>query len=95
MADLASYDEINLYKDYWEQGYVEELMIEDSLYTVTGDISVTDQLAPQSMCFNKSLFKEQGLEEPYDLVERTSGVLISFSSIWMALLKTMTDTIGK
>ncbi len=68
MADLGKYDQINLHNDYWEQGYVDQFMINDSIYTIIGDISVFNQLSVQVMCFNKNLFRENGFDEPYDLV---------------------------
>ena len=69
MADLGSYDQINLYNDYWEQGFVDQFMVDDSIYSIVGDISVANQISIQVMCFNKNLFRENGREDPYNLVK--------------------------
>ncbi len=68
MADLGTYDEINLYRDYWEQSFIEQIMLDDSIYGIIGDISATAQTSQQVICFNKNLFRQEGYEEPYDLV---------------------------
>jgi len=69
MADLGSYDQMNLFNDYWEQGYVDQLMIGDAMYSIIGDISVANQISIQVLCFNKNLFQENGLDLPYNLVK--------------------------
>lgn len=69
VADLATYDEINMYRPHWDQGYVDALTINDSLYSLVGAYSVKANLFVSSLCFNKNLFQENGLDEPYNLVK--------------------------
>jgi hypothetical protein len=68
IADLGSYDEINIYRSYWEQALVDEVLIDDSIYALMGEISVYDQTGTTVVTFNKDLFSQRGYEEPYDLV---------------------------
>ncbi len=69
LADLGTYDEINIYSPHWDQGYIDALMIEDSIYSLSGAYSVKSNLFVSSLCFNKNLFAQNGLEEPYNLVK--------------------------
>ncbi len=68
LADIAQYDEVNVYRPYWDQDYVENIMIADSLYSLLGCYSVKANLFVSSICFNKNLFKQNSYEEPYNLV---------------------------
>jgi hypothetical protein len=68
LADLGSYDEINIYRSYWEQPLLDAVMLDDSIYALLGEISLVDQVSVDVFLFNKNLFKQNGLDEPYDLV---------------------------
>ena len=68
MANLANYENLDIYNDHWDQEFVDMFTIYDSLYAISGNISVGVQTAVQVLCFNKTLFRETGREEPYDLV---------------------------
>ena len=68
MANLANYEELDIYNDHWDQKFVDMFTIHDSLYALSGNISVSINTAVQVLCFNKTLFRETGREEPYDLV---------------------------
>ena len=78
-ADIMTYDEINLYAPYWEQGFVDSMTINDSLYAILGDYSAHSNLCVSALCFNKNLFSQNSLDEPYNLVrnyEWTIDVLL-------------------
>ncbi len=72
VANLASYDQIDIYSSHWDQGYIDSLMINDALYSLSGAYSVKSNLFVSSICFNKNLFSQEGFDEPYDLV-RSKG----------------------
>ncbi len=59
---------INLEGEWWDQNWVESMSVVDSLYTLVGDISVKMLLFTSAICFNKQLFEDNNLGEPYDLV---------------------------
>jgi hypothetical protein len=59
---------IDLTKEWWDQGYVDAITINDSLYTVIGDIGVSTLLFVSSLTFNKRLMDEANIAYPYDLV---------------------------
>ena len=59
---------IDLTKEWWDQGYVDAITNNDSLYTVIGDIGVSTLLFVSSLTFNKRLMDEANIAYPYDLV---------------------------
>ena len=59
---------IDLTKEWWDLGYVDAITINDSLYTVIGDIGVSTLLFVSSLTFNKRLMDEANIAYPYDLV---------------------------
>ena len=68
LYDLKQMSDIDTTKEWWDQSFVENMSVNGSLYAILGDISVTVNLASSALCFNKQLFKELNMEEPYDLV---------------------------
>ena len=68
VADIAQYEDINIFRPYWDQSYVDSFMIGDSLYSILGDYSVQGNIAASSICFNKDHIESLGLKNPYDLV---------------------------
>ena len=62
---------INLSEDWWTQGYVDNLTIDDALYLATGSASINLIENMGVMFFNKGMIDDFGLENPYELV--TSG----------------------
>ena len=66
--NLLDIDALNLEQEWWDQNYVDAITINDSLYTVIGDIGVSTLLFVSSLTFNKKLMDEQNMAYPYDLV---------------------------
>ena len=82
-ADLGSYDEINPHRDYWDQDFVDNVMMKDSIYALSGEICAYTQTAVQVICFNKDLFSENGLDMPYNAVknyEWTVDLMLDYMS---------------
>ena len=66
--DLMDIDALDLTQEWWDQNYVNSVTINDSLYTVIGDIGISTLLFVSSLTFNKKLMDEQNMAYPYDLV---------------------------
>ena len=66
--DLKDISTLNLTQEWWDQGYVDAITINDSLYTVIGDLGVSTLLFVSSLTFNKKLMDEANIAYPYDLV---------------------------
>lgn len=56
-------------QSWWDERSVKEFTLGDTLYTVTGDISLNTSFAPITYFFNKKLIEDHSLEEPYTLVQ--------------------------
>ena len=84
--DLMDIESLDLTQEWWDQNYVNTITINDSLYTVIGDIGVSTLLFVSSLTFNKKLMDEANIEYPYELVR---------SGKWtMDALLTMTADFG-
>ena len=66
--DLMDIEALDLTQEWWDQNYVNAITINDSLYTVIGDIGISTLLFVSSLTFNKKLMDEQNMAYPYDLV---------------------------
>ena len=66
--DLSDISTLDLTQEWWDQGYIEAVTLNDSLYTVIGDAGVSTLLFVSAMTFNKKLMDEEQISYPYDLV---------------------------
>ena len=67
--DLCDTPFIDLSKPWWSKGYVDNMMIDNSLYLATGSASMN---LLENMCvifFNKQMIEDYDLDDPYTLVE--------------------------
>lgn len=69
LYDINNIPYIDLTKHWWDQKVNEDLMVDTRLYYTTGDISTADNDATCAILFSKTLVAEQGLDDPYALVE--------------------------
>ena len=68
--DVNSLDDIDTTKEWWDQKWVSEMSIHGSLFSLVGDFSIGTLQSVSCLCFNKELFTNNGLEYPYELVEK-------------------------
>lgn len=68
LYDYNNISEIDLTQEWWDQDWVASMSVSDSIYALVGDISVSSLLFVSSLCFNKKLFADNALANPYDLV---------------------------
>ena len=76
--DLMDIDALDLTQEWWDQGYVDAVTINDSLYTVIGDAGVSTLLFVSSLTFNKKLMDEANIAYPYDLVREGKWTMDAF-----------------
>ncbi len=69
LVDLNSMPYIDLERSWWDQNANEGLMIHNKMFYTTGDISVADNIATHIVLFNKSVAKESGAPDFYQLVK--------------------------
>lgn len=69
LYDLAQVSTLSLDEEWWDQGYKEAMTMNDSLYTIIGDMSISSLLFVSSLCFNKALFDTHKMEYPYQAVK--------------------------
>ncbi|MCH5183954.1 MAG: extracellular solute-binding protein [Oscillospiraceae bacterium] len=67
--DLAKTEHIHLNESYYDQGAVSGLSVANKNYFATGDLSLLSFACTHAMIFNKDMIEENGMENPYDLVE--------------------------
>ena len=68
-------DSLDLSQEWWDQDYIEAITVNDSLFTVIGDIGVSTLLFISSMTFNKRMLDEANIAYPYDLVREGKWTL--------------------
>ena len=85
--DLSDISTLNLTGEWWDQGYIDAITVNDSLYTVIGDAGVSTLLFVSSMTFNKKLMDEAQIAYPYDLVREgkwTMDTLLNMTTDYSA-----------
>lgn len=80
-VDVADQQYLDLTKPYWKSGYIENVKINDHLYTLCGDYALTTLTMSNVIFFNKSLFDDYSIEYPYQSVKDGSWTLDKFLSI--------------
>lgn len=69
LIDLLTLEDIDTTKSYWNPTLIKELSLGGKLWYAMGDLSATDNRAVRCLYFNKELFEDYQLENPYDLVK--------------------------
>lgn len=69
LYDLASIDQIDLSKSWWDQNAINSLSVKGVTFFTTGDITCSDNDSTFCLVFNKDLFSRYGLTSPYELVQ--------------------------
>lgn len=67
LMDMRQMPYVDLTQEWWDQAAVADLTINEMTHMIIGDISPTELLTSECILFNKDLFKDKGIEEPYDV----------------------------
>ncbi|MBQ8509376.1 MAG: hypothetical protein IJ493_05640 [Clostridia bacterium] len=79
--NLRDIDTLDLSNAWWDQAVNEGMLLNGKQYFMTGDINYYDDYAVIAMAFNKKLFEDYHLEEPYDMVREGTWDFEAFCSI--------------
>ncbi|MCL2816269.1 MAG: extracellular solute-binding protein [Oscillospiraceae bacterium] len=69
IIDLFSMPVIDFAKPWWNQGGIKDLSIARKLFILPGDLFILGNDSMEAMIFNKSVLKENALENPYEIVK--------------------------
>ncbi len=96
LTDLNTVDNLDMSKVWWDQYCNEECTFGNSLYFMTGDISINDNKATYCYYFNKSLAADYQLPNMYDDVNNMKWTIDKFKEYAQAMPIDMdTDNDGK
>ncbi len=91
MNDLPNLD---LSREWWDQRAVEEFTFKDSVYQVTGDISIKDNDATYCIYFNKAMATDYGMEDFYAMVDDGTWTIDNFRTFAEMVAVSDTDNDG-
>jgi hypothetical protein len=82
---------LDMDKPYWDQNLRNELSFKGKLYFNTGDITVMDDMRTACLIFNKGLWEDHSLPNPYDMVKNMTW---TFDSYYTTCLDVTNDLDG-
>ena len=85
LLDFHKVPHIDFAKPWWDHNSVSSLSIGGKLYGVVGDLNNSSKDSASSIVFNKSLFKDNNLEYPYDLVNSGEWTLEKFRELCITI----------
>lgn len=68
LVNLYDVPYLNLNSDWWDASLARDLTVNDKLFYDTGEITVLDDCVVYCSIFNKAMWADNDLENPYDLV---------------------------
>ena len=70
LRDLNGFDALNdLAEPWWDQKFIDDLSIDGKMFFITGDISIDTRNSLTVCFFNKKMFTDNSLDDPYQLVK--------------------------
>ncbi len=79
--DLKTIPELNLAQPWWDQRIQDNMTIYDSLYMITGDIQIRDELREMSVLYNKHVYEQYDYPDPYEFVANGTWTWEQMSSM--------------
>ena len=80
-TDLMKLDSLNLGESWWDKNIVNSLSIAGSLKMIAGDIFYKHYNGVYMMLFNKKMYADLGLEDPYKLVRDGKWTVDKFGEL--------------
>ena len=87
LYDLASIDDMDLNAPWWDALCRENMTVDDKTYLITGDIFPSSMVITSCLTFNRKMFKDRNMTEPFALVDEGKWTMAEFS----AMLADVTD----
>lgn len=81
LLDLGTIETLNLTSPWWDQQVNTSMTVSGKQFVASGDINYYDDYSITCMVFNKKLFANNDIEEPYDLVRDGKWTLDTFYEI--------------
>ena len=78
LMDLRQVPNLDLSKPWWDQYCIEECTFKDSVFQMTGDISIGDNKATLCYFFNKNMAADYGMPNFYDMVNNRTWTIDNF-----------------
>ena len=69
LFELDELPYVDFDKSYWKKNAYDALALGGKHFGVCGDISSNELMAVWTVCFNKTMIKDYGMESPYDIVK--------------------------
>ncbi len=91
LYDWNTVDSIMLDADWWEKRALEQLPINDKLFTLYGEISTADEISMVTLHYNKKMYNDNGFEDAYEIVN--SGAW-TFDRFWQYVTAVTQDLDG-
>ncbi len=80
LSDLNAMPNIDLSKDWWSQSAQRQFEIRGKMFFATGDFTLAENRMAHLILFNKTLLKENHLDDPYELVRQGKWTWDAFTS---------------
>lgn len=68
-------------KPWWDSKSAKEMSVLGKLYCVAGDVSLQDEYSTSCMVFNKKLFEDYKLDDPYQMVKDNNWTFETFHGL--------------
>lgn len=92
LTDLSD-SNLHLSDEWWDQSLISQCSINNRLDFITGDITVTDNEATYAILFNKEIIKQNGIEDPYELVKSKEWTFDKMFELARAVVKDDGDSV--
>lgn len=87
LYDLASIDTMDLTAPWWDALCRENMTVDGKTYLMTGDIFPSSMVITSCLTFNKKMFKDNGLTEPFALVDEGKWTAAEFNALLADMTK--------
>lgn len=77
--NVLDIDSLHLNKPWWSQNIVESCSLNNRLYVLDGDVSITGLSNAMALFFNKRIFDELGYDYPYEMVRNGTWTFDEFA----------------
>ena len=81
LSNWKNIPHVNFEKPWWNQDFISEMTVNNSLYYITGDLALTTIWNANVLFFNKNMWQNYGFESPYSLVKENKWTLDKMSEI--------------
>ncbi len=81
LLNLNTVPYLDLEQPYYDQNYIEDMSIGDTLYSAVTDMLTIDTHCMWIMMYNRTMIDKLGLESPYDLVQKNEWTLDKLASM--------------